>query len=182
MISRNEATETLAEIVRAEDQSRRAYGYLAASPHLILWGLIWVFGYGAMALNPGAGRFWPYLAGAGLLLSLWIGTRSKLCRTAYTDWRYATTMLVAVLFAITLLLVLAPRSDAQVSALFPLLTGLAYALIGIWGRSARMWVLGVLISALTLTGYFLVPQHFMLWLAVVGGGGLLLGGFWLRSV
>ena len=43
-------------------------------------------------------------------------------------------------------------------------------------------ILAALIAVLTLIGFFYLPVYFGLWMAVVGGGGLILGGLWLRSV
>ena len=45
-----------------------------------------------------------------------------------------------------------------------------------------MIVLGVALTALTVLGFFWVPQYFALWMAVVGGVGLILGGVWLRTL
>jgi hypothetical protein len=36
------------------------------------------------------------------------------------------------------------------------------------------------VSALTLIGYFFVGDAFDLWMAFVNGGGLVLGGLWMR--
>jgi hypothetical protein len=41
-------------------------------------------------------------------------------------------------------------------------------------------VIGMSVIALTLLGYFLAGPWFTLWMAVVNGGGLLLGGLWMR--
>ena len=40
--------------------------------------------------------------------------------------------------------------------------------------------IGLCISALTLIGYFFVGDAFDLWMAFVNGGGLVLGGHWMR--
>ena len=34
---------------------------------------------------------------------------------------------------------------------------------------------------LTVGGYFWLAPYFMLWMAGVGGGALILGGLWLRT-
>ena len=34
--------------------------------------------------------------------------------------------------------------------------------------------------ALTLIGYFFIGESFELWMAIVNGGGLILGGLWMR--
>ncbi|HVB86508.1 MAG TPA: hypothetical protein VNK23_07585 [Candidatus Dormibacteraeota bacterium] len=46
----------------------------------------------------------------------------------------------------------------------------------------RMAILGFAVGALTAGGYFSLPQYFLLWMAGVGGGALILGGLWLRKV
>jgi hypothetical protein len=43
-----------------------------------------------------------------------------------------------------------------------------------------MGVTGIALAALTLFGYFEVVTHFDMWMAVVGGGSLILAGIWLR--
>jgi DNA-binding MarR family transcriptional regulator len=68
----------------------------------------------------------------------------------------------------------------QAGAVFPLLVALWYALLGIWRRGMRMALLGLVLGLLTVAGYFWLAQYFLLWMAVVGGGALILGGFWLR--
>ena len=44
-----------------------------------------------------------------------------------------------------------------------------------WGREN-----GFSISALALAGYFWAGDWFELWMAFVDGGGLMLGGLWMR--
>ena len=53
-------------------------------------------------------------------------------------------------------------------------------------RKTRRWAgwafvaIGLGITALTLIGYFFAGDWFNLWMAVVDGGGLILGGLWMR--
>jgi hypothetical protein len=42
-------------------------------------------------------------------------------------------------------------------------------------------VAGVLVAALTLAGFFLLKDNFFLWMAGVGGGSLILAGYWFRQ-
>jgi hypothetical protein len=42
-------------------------------------------------------------------------------------------------------------------------------------------VTGIGMAALTLVGYYLFPAYFFFWMAVVGGGALMLAGLWLRT-
>jgi hypothetical protein len=59
--------------------------------------------------------------------------------------------------------------------------GAIYASIGLW-LGTRFVLTGLGVIALTLGGYFLLREHFLMWMALVGGGGLILAGFWLRKV
>ena len=56
---------------------------------------------------------------------------------------------------------------------------LLYIIAGLWFGHAFV-VIGLCISALALVGYFLVGDWFDLWMAFVDGGGLMLGGWWMR--
>ena len=67
----------------------------------------------------------------------------------------------------------------QIGTFWALYFMLFYTIAGLWVGNAYV-VIGLGISALTLTGYFLVGDWFEPWMAVVNGGGLLLGGLWMR--
>jgi hypothetical protein len=58
---------------------------------------------------------------------------------------------------------------------------LMYMVIGTLA-GARWTVIGVALGVLTVVGYAFMREHFMLWMAIVGGGALLLTGFWMRRV
>src|SRR6516164_1644339 len=59
-LSPDEAAGALRDMAAVETRSRRVYGYREASPHLILWGVLWWAGYGLS--EP-----WPHRA-----LAIWI--------------------------------------------------------------------------------------------------------------
>ena len=50
----------------------------------------------------------------------------------------------------------------------------------IWITTNILNVLVAAIIALTLIGYFFVGDAFDLWMAFVDGGGLIVGGLWMR--
>jgi hypothetical protein len=57
---------------------------------------------------------------------------------------------------------------------------MVYTIIGLWVGPAFV-AIGLGIIALTLIGYFFVDgAAFLLWMAAVNGGGLILGGLWMR--
>ena len=56
---------------------------------------------------------------------------------------------------------------------------LVYSMAGLW-LGFGFLAIGLGISALTLIGYFFIGPWFELWMAFVNGGGLVLGGLWMR--
>ena len=67
----------------------------------------------------------------------------------------------------------------QLGAFWPIYFMMVYTIVGLW-----LWLafvaIGLGITALTLVGYFFLGVWFDLWMAVVNGGGLMLGGLWMR--
>jgi hypothetical protein len=181
-LSPNEAADALNDITRTERKSAMAYGYHAAAPHFFLWGAIWIAEYGGVYFNPRLGPLFPVLSVVGLVGSFIIGWRMKGARRSNYGWRYGATALALFLFISALFAIFPPKSGAQIGAFFPLLVALAYVLSGIWTGALRMAVLGLAVGILTCVGYFYFHPTFMLWMALVGGGALVLGGLWLRRV
>jgi hypothetical protein len=181
-IQPEEASAALRDIEHAERHSAALYGYRRASPHLILWGAIWIAGYGANYFRPNAWIAWLALVPIGIAASFWIDRgRAKSARQGF-GWRYATTVAAIFLFIFAVLSILTPRSDEQAGAVIALLVALCYAIVGVWRGTTRMAILGFAVGALTAGGYFGLPHYFLLWMAGVGGGALILGGLWLRKV
>jgi hypothetical protein len=67
-------------------------------------------------------------------------------------------------------------------AFWPIYFMLFYCIAGLWLGGAFV-AIGVGITTLTLIGYFFVTGGaFLLWMAAVNGGGLILGGLWMRRI
>ena len=90
-------------------------------------------------------------------------------------------MVIVIAFVGATCTIFWPVSGMQFGAFAPLLTGAVYAGLGLWWGT-RYIVLGALIAGLTLGGYFYLHEHYLLWEAFVGGGGMILAGFWFRRV
>jgi len=67
----------------------------------------------------------------------------------------------------------------QVDAFWPIYSMLFYSIAGLWFGHAFV-AIGLGITVLTLIGYFYIGDAFPLWMAFSNGGGLLLGGLWMR--
>jgi hypothetical protein len=181
-LSQNEAADALRDISQTERRSAKAYGYHMMSPHLFLWGAIWLAEYAGFYFNPQLSWLFSALSLAGVAGSFLIAWWMKRGRTNDYSWRYGATLVAAFFFVTAFFTIFHPSSDKQVGAFFPLLVALLYVLMGIWGSAFRMGVTGAALGVITLVGYFYFPATFMLWMGLAGGGALMLGGLWMRSV
>ncbi|MGH9412981.1 MAG: hypothetical protein ACRD0Y_04495 [Terriglobales bacterium] len=185
-VSRAEAAGALQEISTAQQRSKRLYGYQKASPHLIMWGIIWVIGYGTSPW-PNFGWIWIVLVIAGLAGSFRIAMQQRRQASAHAQatgreaGRYIAGVIAVTAFLIALFAITQPHTDLQAEAVMPLLVAIAYVLHGIFASGTRMWATGLAIGVLTVAGFLWTPQYFLLWMAAAGGGGMILGGLWLRN-
>lgn len=183
-VSPGQAAAALDDIDRTERRTRNAKGYAIASPHLILWGLVWMAGYSACAmLAPERWGFaWLPLVIIGSLGSSWLGSRAKRSAGRGGQWGRSVLMGASIfVFIACTYYVLQPRSPLAYLVFPALITGLAYSLSGAAAGMMRfVWIGGAIVAA-TMAGYVLVPQWTAVVVAVAAGGGLVLGGLWLRQ-
>jgi hypothetical protein len=179
-LSPDEAAQALNEIEAAEARSRTAYSYLLGGSYLILWGIIWVFCYSLVDFRPHeVSTIWLIGSAIGILGSVMLGRRRR--EQERKGWRAFVPATGYVVFTFAVLTILRPPTVEASSAVVALVVALAYVQIGVhWGN--RISIIGVAVAALTLAGYFWIPMHFHLYMAIVGGGSLILAGFWLRRV
>lgn len=186
-ITPTEAADALRDIDATAQRSREFKGYRIAAPYFFLWGAIWIVGYGASGISPGAGRLWLPLSIFGMAASAYIGWRSRgqEGRTqagagkAYGQRMWMTFIAFAVFITATYA-ILPPHESNQMNAFPALVTGMAYTIAGIWASRRYLW-LGAAIIAATMLGFLYLAPWFAFWMAAIGGGGLILTGFWMRN-
>ena len=183
VLTSQQASETLDEVAAAQRKAYVLQGYAKGAPHFFLWGLIWAVGYAGTALFPAlSGKLWLVLDVMGA------GGSFLIARAAYDpavrakrSVNFLVLMLGFVAFMGATYYILRPQTSMQYGAFPPLLMAFIYTCVGAFA-GARWLVIGIGMWVLTLGGYVLVPEHFLLWMAVVGGGALLLTGAWMRRV
>jgi hypothetical protein len=177
--TRADASAALHEVEQAENRSNLLRGYQIASPHLIIWGVIWAVGYTlSYLMPPWTNIVWLTVVPLGVAGDILVS------RGSASGGKRAVAMLqlgtiFMVLFGGTIA-VMQPHDPRQIAAFVPLLVAAGYGIIGVLG-SPRMLIIASLVAALTLVGFFAVGAMFLPWMAVVGGGGLVIGGLWLRQ-
>lgn len=180
MIDSQQASEALAEIDAIARRVRQSRIYQLSSLLLIMWGALVFAGNIATFLWPRwAGYAWLVVDAAGIAGSFAISVYShSRSRTRSFDMRTLAAFLLFLAFGMFCCW-LGHFTPRQIGTFWALYFMLFYTIAGLWVGNAYV-VIGLGISALTLTGYFLVGDWFEPWMAVVNGGGLLLGGLWMR--
>jgi hypothetical protein len=186
LLNAQQAAQALKEAGAAERRSAEAYSYSQSAPYCFVWGAVWLLGYGAEALIPSSqpasvwlGWWWMGLTLTGAAISVAIGRLQNMRRPG-RSWRTGMLFLIIWLFTLALFAVLHPKNSLQVGAYFPLLFSAIYAAIGLW-LGLRYILVGLFLAVATLGAYFLMREYFFHWMALVGGGSLLLTGLWMRQ-
>jgi hypothetical protein len=199
-ITPQEARDSLAQIEDALTQTRNAIGQGASGGILIVWGAIWALGFSADQFAPKmAQSIWPFLILGGALASWICGARSRSRIQSSIAARIGIFWLVLFAYAALWFFLLHAESrpghaglqfneligqdDAaaqqQLGAFFATIPMFAYVVGGLWLGRFFIW-LGAGVTVLTIAGYFFVPAWFNLWMAVTGGGSLIVAGAYIR--
>ncbi len=185
-ISPDEAEEALASIQKTMQKTRRSVASSGAYLYLIITGMVWLVGFLATQFLAGAivAYIWIGMSLLGSALSIVIGARmSGRVRgpsTAAYAKRIGLFWLVLVFFGIAAIAVARPADGKQMTMLIILLI-----MVGQWAMSLLFsfafswWTLPI--TALALAGYFLLPDFFYLWMAILGGGGMIALALYIRS-
>jgi hypothetical protein len=187
-MSRAEAASALREVDQATARAVAMSGYRQASPHLILWGLIWAVGYALMRVVPTGqwGLIWLPLDALGIVGSAIVGARIRAARGAQDAGAPRLAPLVISFLSVALFIgcvyaVFSPVTTEPYLVFPALVIGLVYVVLGVWRMPRLAWI-GAAVFALTMAGFIYLTPWLTLWMAAVGGGGLILGGLWLRKV
>ncbi len=176
-----EAASTLADIDAIVRRVRQSQIYDTSSRLMILWGALVFAGNLVTYLTPGyAGYAWilVYLAGVAGSAAVGVASRARSGRPGF-DGRIFVAYLMVFAFGFFCVNVLGHFTPRQIGTFWPIYFMLLYGLAGLWFGYAFI-VIGLGVTALTLVGYFFIGAEFPLWMAFVNGGGLIVGGLWMR--
>jgi hypothetical protein len=185
-ISPNEAEEALAAIEKMSQKTRHSIASSGASITLIVTGIVWLVGFMATQFLPA--EIVPYVwIGASILggtvatlLGIRMGKRVRSPLTAMTVKRIGLFWLLLICYAIAVIAVAGPMEGKQMTVIIVLFIMLGQLAMGMLFSFATVWW-ALPISALVLISYFLMPDSFYLWLAILGGGGMIVLGLYIRS-
>jgi hypothetical protein len=178
----NEAEEALAAI----QKTRRTIVSSGAYIFLIITGIIWLVGFLATQFLPAqiTGYIWGGMTLLGGALSVLLGTRMgprvRGPSTTASTRRIGIFWLLLVCYGIAAIAIARPTDGRQVTMFIILFTMVGQLAMGLpLSFASTYWVLPI--TVLALIGYFLLPGIFYLWMAVLGGGGMIALAFYIRS-
>lgn len=179
-IESREAAAALSDIEDIVRRVRQSQIYQLASLLLILWGALVFAGNIASFLWPRmAGYIWIAVNAVGIAGTFAIGAFGR-ARTGVRSFDIRALTALLLFFAFGMFACwLGHFGPRELGTFWPIYFMLMYTIAGLWVGYAFV-AIGLLITALTLIGYFFVGPWFAPWMAVVNGGGLMLGGLWMR--
>ena len=182
MIDSREAQAALADINDMVARVRQSRIYDIASQIMIVAGVMVVAGNIGTYVAPHYGYYiWTGInvlnVAAAAVISM-VSYRRTGVRSF--DFRVLTAFLLFFGFGILCIGVLGHFGWREMTVFWPIYFMLFYCIAGLWFGRAFLTI-GLTITALTLVGYFFITGFmFLLWMAVVNGGGLVVSGFWMR--
>ena len=180
-IDSKEAASALSDISEIARRVRQSTIYRLSSLMLIIWGALTFAGYILSYLSPrhaGYGWIAVYVAGIAGTIVLSAFNRARSGIRSF-DIRMFAAFLLFMAFGIFSSVWLGHFTPRQLGTFWPIYFMLFYTIAGLWVGPAFV-AIGLGIIALTLIGYFFVGDAFDLWMAFVNGGGLIVGGLWMR--
>ena len=186
-VSQEEAQASLSSVREVMNSTHRAIASAYANPLLILWGVLWIIAFTS------AHFYLPYafhifmamgvVGGAGTAVIFRVfhtkapiqeASGPKVGRRIAAFWVLLYTYVVIWLFLLT------PFNGLQCNAVFSTAAMFGYVVIGLWFDSRFMIALGLVVTAATLAGFYLLTGYYCLWMALIGGGALLGTGLYIR--
>ncbi|HTO60622.1 MAG TPA: hypothetical protein VMM15_05135 [Bradyrhizobium sp.] len=177
-----EARKALADIDDVVHRVRQSRIYDLASRIMIMWGVLVFAGNLVTWLSPrNSATIWIAVNTLGVVGTVALSILD-MRRTGMPSFDLRVVAAFVLYFAFGLLcsVVLGHFGWREMATFWPVYAMLFYVLAGLWFGRAFV-IIGLAITVLTLIGYFFVfGMAFVLWMAVVNGGGLIVGGLAMR--
>jgi hypothetical protein len=181
-IDRSDASASLNEIDAVQKKTREVLIYSGSSISLLIWGGLVTCGYVFTHFAPGqAGPVWLLVFVIGLASGFGIRAWRARTKTNVWDARIHYALIVMVCFGAYWATLISPARYREIAAFWPTLFMFGYVIAGFWVGKFFTYC-GVIVTALTIVGYFWLGPWFYLWMAAVSGGGMIAGGLWLRRL
>lgn len=185
-VSPSEAEESLAVVQGIMQKTRRSIASSNVHISLIATGIVWLVGFVCTQFLSGAilVYLWIALSVLGSVLSSILSMRKsrgvRSPQAAATARRIGLVWLLLAVYCLAAIAVAWPLAGKQVTVLIILFVLVGWLVMGLLLSFISIWP-GLAIIVLVLTGYFLLPGYFYLWMGLLGGGGMIALGLYIRS-
>jgi hypothetical protein len=184
-ISPDEAEEALASIQKMTQKTRHSIASSGAYIFLIVTGIVWLVGFISTQFLTGniVASIWVGMSLIGSAVSIFLGIRMgprvRGPSSTASAKRAGIFWLLLVFFAAAVIAVARPAGGIQLTMMIILFIMIGQLAMGLLlSFSSVWWVLPI--TVLALIGYFLLPGFFYLWMGVLGGGGMIVLGVYIR--
>jgi hypothetical protein len=184
-ISPDEAEEALADIQKITQKTRHSIASSGAYIFLIVTGIVWLVGFLSTQFLTGAVvvYIWIGISGFGsaasIVLGRRMGPRVRGPSTGATAKRAGIFWLLLIFYAIAAIAIARPTDGKQITMFIILFIMVGQLAMGLLLSFSSVWW-ALPITALALIGYFLLPNLFYLWMAILVGGGMIGLGLYIR--
>jgi hypothetical protein len=184
-ISPTEAEEALAAIQIMTQKTRHSIASSGAHISLIVTGIVWLIGFMCTQFLPQEIMVYIWIGlsilggSLGTVLGMRMGKRVRSPSAAATAKRIGIIWLLLAVYCIAAIAVTWPLDGKQLTVLIVLFVMVGWLAMGQLLSFTSVWP-GLIIIALVLNGYFLLPGIFYLWIAILGGGGMIILGLYIR--
>ncbi len=189
-----DARSALGEIEQTAAKIRRLIAHGHFAPLLILWGGIWIAGFGCQQFFPAqAGWAWLVLDLGGFLGSWLVAVRQQSPMKKKGDPRIGLFWVALMVYGVIWMGLLLSFPDARnpsaeflaamtrrTGAYWATVPMFGYVVAGLFLDRFLAW-LGLAVTGLTLLGFVFAGDYFSLWVAITGGGALILSGLFIRK-
>lgn len=191
-VSKEDAGQALDIVDEAGARIVTLRRYARVAPLLFVWGSVWIVANVVTDLAPQwSNTAWLVGGTLGAALSAVIALArirkpgspfpEGSARRREARRRFAMLALTICCFFPTMFSVLGPLAARQENAFISLCWAFLYMFAGAW-LGWRLFAIGVIAVAATSVGYLAITEHYYLWMACCGGGSLIAGGVWLRTI
>jgi len=185
-ISPTQAEEALTAIQVIMKKTRRAISSSGAYRFLVVWGVVWLLGFLNSQFLPDrtAGFVWMGLDILGGIASAVVGMRMnrglRSASSTATGKRIAFFWLLLFCYCVAAITVAWPADGRQFAMFIILFVGVGWMAMGLLLSFASIWW-GLVLTGLALVSYFLLLDIFYLVMSILGGGGMIALGLYIRS-
>jgi hypothetical protein len=184
-ITPNEAEESLAAISFMMQKMRRTAANGGAHYFLILWGMVWFFGFLGSQFLPDkiTGYIWlvlDILGGFGSwLIGMLLNRRVRNTSVSVTGRRIGFFWLTLFIYCMLTVWIAMPLNGKQLAMFIIIFVMVGWIAMGLL-LSFSVGRFALFITAVAFAGYFLFPEIFYLWMALLGGGTMIGCGLYIR--